>query len=122
MCAKYVKWFEELGIDDVPLVGGKNASLGEMIQNLKSEGVRVPDGFAITAEGYIYLMQQSGAMDKIKDVLSDLDTHDIKNLRERGKKVRQIILDAELPKDLEEEIIEHYYQMPRAPNPGQGLG
>ncbi|HHN82031.1 MAG TPA: phosphoenolpyruvate synthase [Methanomicrobia archaeon] len=111
MCAKYVKWFEELGIDDVPLVGGKNASLGEMIQNLKSEGVSVPDGFAITAEGYIYLMEQSGAMDKIKDVLSDLNTHDIKNLRERGKKVRKIILDAELPKDLEEEIISHYKEM-----------
>jgi pyruvate,water dikinase len=59
MCAKYVKWFEELGIGDVPLVGGKNASLGEMIQNLEAKGVSVPNGFAITAKGYRFLIEAS---------------------------------------------------------------
>jgi len=111
VCANYVKWFEELGIEDVPLVGGKNASLGEMIQNLTSEGVSVPNGFAITAEGYQYLMEKSGTMDKIKDVLKDLDTHNIKNLQKRGEKVRKLIFETELPKDLEEEIIAHYHLM-----------
>lgn len=111
MCAKYVKWFEELGINDVPLVGGKNASLGEMIQNLTSEGVNVPNGFAITAEGYKYLMEASGTMEKIKDALKGLDTHNIRNLQERGEKVRKLIFEAELPKDLEEDIITHYHLM-----------
>lgn len=113
MCAKYVKWFEELGINDVPLVGGKNASLGEMIQNLSAEGVSVPNGFAITADGYKYLMEKSGTMDRIKEVLSDLDTHNIANLQERGKKVRDLVFEAELPQDLREEIISHYHQMPK---------
>ena len=113
MCAKYVKWFEELGINDVPLVGGKNASLGEMIQNLSAEGVSVPNGFAITADGYKYLMEKSGTMDRIKEVLSDLDTHNIANLQERGKKVRDLVFEAELPQDLKEEIISHYHQMPK---------
>lgn len=111
MCAKYVKWFEELGIGDVPLVGGKNASLGEMIQNLDAKGVSVPNGFAITAEGYRFLIEESGTMDKIREILSDLDTHDIRNLRERGDKVRSVILETEFPKELEEEIIEHYHLM-----------
>lgn len=111
MCAKYVKWFEELGIGDVPLVGGKNASLGEMIQNLEAKGVSVPNGFAITAEGYRFLIEASGAMDKIKETLSDLDTHDIQNLRERGEKVRRIIMETEFPLELEEEILEHYHLM-----------
>ncbi len=111
MCAKYVKWFEELGIEDVPLVGGKNASLGEMIQNLDAKGVSVPNGFAITAEGYRFLIEKSGAMDKIREIFSDLDTHDIRNLRERGEKVRSVVLETEFPKELEEEIIEHYHLM-----------
>jgi len=111
VCAKYVEWFEDLGIGDVPLVGGKNASLGEMIQNLTSKGVNVPNGFAITAEGYKYLMEASGTMDKIKEALKDLDTHNIRNLQKRGEKVRELIFNAELPKDLEEDIISHYHLM-----------
>jgi pyruvate,water dikinase len=75
--------------------------------------VSVPNGFAITAEGYRFLIEESGTMDKIKEILSDLDTHDIRNLRERGEKVRSVILETEFPKELEEEIIEHYHQMPK---------
>ncbi len=113
MSAKYVEWFEDIGIEDIPLVGGKNASLGEMIRHLTSEGVNVPNGFAITSKGYRYLIEESGTMDSIKEVLSDLDTHNMKNLRERGEKVRKLIFETKFPKDLEEEIIDHYKEMPK---------
>jgi len=111
MSAKYVEWFEDIGIEDIPLVGGKNASLGEMIKHLTSKGVNVPNGFAITSKGYRYLIEESGTMDSIREVLSDLDTHNMKNLRERGEKVRKLIFETKFPKDLEKEIIDHYKEM-----------
>ncbi len=69
---KYIKWFEEVGIGDVALVGGKNASLGEMISNLGKKGVNVPSGFAITADAYKYLIEETGIKAKIRDTLADL--------------------------------------------------
>ncbi len=107
----FILWFKEIGINDVPLVGGKNASLGEMYQHLSSKGIQVPNGFAITAEAYKHLLKDAGIEDAIKDALADLDTSDINNLRERGKKVREIILNAKFPKDLEEEIKKAYAKM-----------
>jgi pyruvate,water dikinase len=106
-----ILWFDEIGIDDVPMVGGKNASLGEMYQNLTSKGVAVPHGFAITAYAYRYLLKAAGVEQAIRDVLADLDTHDMHNLRERGEKVRDIIRTAEFPEDLREAIIEAYKKM-----------
>lgn len=103
-----VIWFKDLTIEDVPLVGGKNASLGEMYRELTKKGVRIPNGFAITANAYRYFLESAGIKDKIKKILSDLDTHNIRNLSERGEKVRDTILSGELPKDLEEEIIKNY--------------
>jgi pyruvate,water dikinase len=107
----FVKWFEELGMKDVPLVGGKNASLGEMIRNLSEKGVKVPSGFAVTAYAYKYTIEKAGVDKKIKEILSDLDTHDVKNLAERGKKIRNLIRNISLPKELEEEIRKHYREM-----------
>ncbi len=107
----FILWFKEIGIKDVPLVGGKNASLGEMYQHLSSEGVKVPNGFAITAEAYKHLLKEAGIEAAIRDTLADLDTSDINNLRERGKKVREIILNAKFPEDLEEEIKKAYAKM-----------
>ena len=104
----YICWFDQLGIDDVPLVGGKNASLGEMVQELASEGIRVPEGFAVTAEGYRYFLEQAGLEEKIRQVLSDLDTHDITNLRQRGRRVRHAIMAASLPTDLQQAILDAY--------------
>ena len=106
-----ILWFDEIGIDDVPMVGGKNASLGEMYQNLTSKGVAVPHGFAITAYAYRYLLKAAGVEQAIRDVLADLDTHDMHNLRERGEKVRDIIRTAEFPEDLREAIINAYKKM-----------
>jgi pyruvate,water dikinase len=106
-----ILWFEEIGIEDVPMVGGKNASLGEMYQKLTSQGVAVPHGFAITAYAYQHLLKDAGIEDAIKDALAGLDTHDLRNLQERGEKVRNIIRNAEFPDDLREAIIASYKKM-----------
>ncbi|MFW6378902.1 MAG: phosphoenolpyruvate synthase [Nanoarchaeota archaeon] len=104
----FVLWFDQLGIEDVPLVGGKNASLGEMYSNLTEKGVNVPNGFAVTAHAYHYLLNHTSIREKIREVLSDLDTTDLSNLRERGAKVRKMIREAEFPDDLRQTIIEGY--------------
>ncbi len=108
---KFIKWFEEVGTGDVALVGGKNASLGEMIRNLSEKGVAVPSGFAITAEAYRYLLQEKGIQEKIRDTLVDLDTHDMENLSKRGSHIRALIKNAGCPKELEEEIRTAYRKM-----------
>ncbi|RLF46493.1 MAG: phosphoenolpyruvate synthase [Thermoplasmata archaeon] len=107
----FIKWFEELGIQDVPLVGGKNASLGEMIRNLSEKGVNVPSGFAITAYAYKHTIEKAGIDQKIREILSDLDTHDVNNLAERGEKIRNLIKNTPLPPELEEEIRKYYREM-----------
>ncbi|BCO09803.1 phosphoenolpyruvate synthase [Desulfolithobacter dissulfuricans] len=108
---KLILWFEEIGIEDVPIVGGKNASLGEMYQHLTSKGVKVPHGFAITAYAYQYLLKEAGVEQAIRDALEGLDTHDLRNLQERGEKVRNIIRNAEFPDDLRQAIIDSYRKM-----------
>ena len=104
----FILWFDQLGIEDVPLVGGKNASLGEMYRNLVPKGVKIPNGFAVTAYAYHYLLDKSGIRDQIKHILSDLNTRNIRNLQERGQKVRNIIKNAEFPLELKNVIIESY--------------
>lgn len=74
---KFIMWFDEIGIEDVPYVGGKNASLGEMYQNLRKKGVKIPYGFAVTAYAYRYVLEKSGLKSEIKNILKDLDTHNI---------------------------------------------
>ncbi len=106
-----ILWFDEIGIEDVPLVGGKNASLGEMHQKLTSKGVEVPNGYAITAYAYQYLLKAAGIEDAIRETLKDLDTHDLYNLQERGEKVRSIIRNAEFPDDLRQAIVDAYRKM-----------
>jgi pyruvate,water dikinase len=108
---KFVKWFEEIEAKDVALVGGKNASLGEMIRNLGKKGVNIPLGFAITAEAYKYVVEKAGISQKIKDTLADLDTHDMDNLAERGETIRNLIAHSPCPKELEEEIRICYRKM-----------
>jgi pyruvate, water dikinase len=103
-----VLWFDQLGIEDVPLVGGKNASLGEMYRLLTPKGVNIPNGYALTATAYRFFLKEAGVMDKIRQTLSDLDTTNMKNLSERGHKVREIIKEAEFPQRLKDEIIEGY--------------
>jgi pyruvate, water dikinase len=105
---QFVLWFDQLGIEDVPLVGGKNASLGEMYRLLTPKGVKIPNGFAITAYAYRYLLDKTGAVDKIKQILSDLDTSNMENLAQRGHKVRELIRNLEFPLELKQAIYEGY--------------
>ncbi len=111
MIQDFVKWFEDLTISDVPSVGGKNASLGEMIRNLGQKGVRVPSGFAITAYAYKYMIEKAGIDVKIKEILKDLDTHNVTDLAARGEKIRTLIKNTPIPPELEEEIRRHYREM-----------
>jgi pyruvate,water dikinase len=108
---KFVKSFEEIQAQDVALVGGKNASLGEMIRNLGGKGVSVPSGCAITAEAYRYVVEKAGIGQKIKDTLAGLDTNDMRNLAKRGEKIRKLIANSPCPKELEEEIRMCYRKM-----------
>lgn len=108
---EFVLFFQQLQLSDVPKVGGKNASLGEMVRELSGRGVRVPDGFAITAEAYRYFLRENRLEDKIAAILSDLDTRDIDNLRLRGNKVRSAILNAPIPPKLAAEIQQSYARL-----------
>ena len=103
-----ILWFDQLGIEDVPLVGGKNASLGEMYRLLTPKGVKIPNGFALTAHAYRVFLEKAGLVDKIHETLKDLDTHDMKNLSERGHKIREMIRRADFPEELNHAIIEGY--------------
>jgi pyruvate,water dikinase len=107
----FIKWFADITIEDVPLVGGKNASLGEMVRELAGKGVKVPNGFAITADAYRHFIREAGIDERIRATLSDLDTHDMANLSERGQAVRQAILNATLPADLQTVIGDAYRQL-----------
>ena len=106
-----VLWFEEVGISDIPLVGGKNASLGEMIQQLTPKGVSVPNGFATTAYAYRYFVKSAGLEAKLRELFSDLDVEDVNNLRQRGKKARALILETPFPEDLNNAIVSAYEKM-----------
>ncbi len=109
--APLILWFDEIGIKDVPLVGGKNASLGEMFRNLTPKGVKVPDGFAVTAEAYRYFIRENHLDEKIRKALDGLDTHNMKDLQKRGRKVRTLILKAKMPPRLAEEIEKAYRRL-----------
>ncbi len=104
----YIRWFSEIGIADIPSVGGKNASLGEMFRELTPEGIRVPAGFAITADAYRFFLREAGLDAKIAELLAGLDTRDIEDLRRRGAGIRHAMLAAELPPALAVEITKAY--------------
>ena len=98
----YIWWFDEIGIEDVASVGGKNASLGELYRKLGATGVRAANGFAITAEAYRRFVDANAPDPRIREALAGLDTRDAANLAERGRRVRQLLLAGELPRGLRE--------------------
>lgn len=108
---QYVMEFSELGMTDVERVGGKNASLGEMISQLSQAGVSVPGGFATTAEAYRDFLEQSGLNQRIADTLKTLDVDDVKTLAETGKQIRQWIVDTPFPAPLNEAITAAFAEM-----------
>lgn len=108
---KFIRWFDQVSLDDVPLVGGKNASLGQMITSLRKEGISVPYGFAITADAYWYYLKSNTLVEPIKDILAQLKPDNIEQLQTVGKKIRSIIVDGTIPQDLADEITRAYEQL-----------
>ncbi len=97
---EFLRRFDQLGIADIPIVGGKNASLGEMIRKLKSKGICVPDGFATTTAAYRHYLESTGLDEKIRGLFADLEVTNVANLQQGGLAVRQAILDTPIPFDL----------------------
>jgi len=106
--SEYIKWFNEININDVEQVGGKNASLGEMYQNLREEGIRIPNGFAITSEAYKTIVDKNDAWEKLHTQLDELDPNDLSALQKSGRKCREIISECSLPDTLISQIKEGY--------------
>lgn len=108
---KFIKFFEQTTIKDVPIVGGKNASLGEMYKNLASQGVKVPNGFATTSAAYNYLLEQTNLKGGIKKILAGLNTRDVTDLGKRGAAVRKLIIATNFPEDLKQAIRAGYEEL-----------
>ena len=108
---RYILWFKEINIKDVPIVGGKNASLGEMYRNLSKKGINIPNGFAISAQSYFYFLEKGKIKKRIQEILSEFNPKSIKSLQKTGKKIRKLILNTSLPKDLEKDIVKNYRKL-----------
>lgn len=106
-----ILWFNEISVKDVPLVGGKNASLGEMFSQLSKKGVNIPNGFALTSSAYWYYLQANKIDKELERVFSKFNPNSLASLRETGRKARELILNSDFPKDLKEEIIENYNKL-----------
>jgi len=108
-----VLWFDSIGLKDIPIVGGKNASLGEMIGQLTSKGIRVPEGYAITTKAFREFVENSDLETRVKEIVTGLDTDNPADVAERGAKVRQAFLNAEFPEELRREIAYSYWELGR---------
>jgi len=117
-----VLWLDKVRLEDVHLVGGKNASLGEMIQQLTPQGIRVPSGFATTSYAYRYFIEKTGLDAQLREVLGGFDINDVTELRRRGRKARSLILNAVFPDDLKAAILTAYHQMCEAADQSLCLG
>ncbi len=115
---EYIRWFGDLGIDDVPLVGGKNASLGELYRQLAPLGVNVPNGFAITAAAYRDTLTNSGAWPELEEIMGGVDKTDVTDLAARARRAREIVYESPLTEQLRDEIITAYQQLVDEYGPG----
>ncbi|HWJ81730.1 MAG TPA: phosphoenolpyruvate synthase [Nocardioides sp.] len=105
---EFVRTFSEVGAGDVPLVGGKNASLGEMYQRLDAAGVRVPDGFAVTAEAYRHTLDAAGLWPALHELLDDVDPADVADLARRAERARELVYAAPLPPEVSADVLVGY--------------
>src|SRR5512140_3664322 len=105
---RFIRLFRDIGLGDVPVVGGKNASLGELLKNLAPLGVNVPDGFAVTAEGYRHFLREARIDEKLDTILRAPPKGDVTELGRRSERVRELITSAPLPPELLQEITESY--------------
>ena len=104
----FILWFDDISHKDVEIVGGKNASLGEMYSELRKKGVNIPDGFCLTSFAYRYFLKKNGIDKKLEEIFKKFDSRKIKNIEAAAKKIINLILQAEFPPDLEKEILENY--------------
>ncbi len=110
---QWVRWFSELGIADVPLVGDKNASLGEMIRELSPHGIRIPDGYAVTAAAYRAFLRFNGLEERMADILGGMNAQDVNDLLRRTGQIRRLILSGDFPDDMQQEICAAYAELSR---------
>jgi len=108
---QWIRWFNEITIADVPKVGGKNASLGEMIRELTPKGIAIPNGFAVTADAYRAFLRYNELEAAITEILDGLDTQDVNDLLARTGQIRRLILSGDFPDDMAEEIVNCYWQL-----------
>lgn len=111
MAKRYLVWLDEVSIEDIPLVGGKNASLGEMIKNLSQLGINIPYGFVVTSEAYYEFVRYNQLEEEIKSILKGLDTSNVEDLARRGHQIRELIRGGEFPKEVEDLIKEYYSKL-----------
>src|SRR5512143_3003705 len=105
---KYIRWLKDITIDDGAYVGGKNASLGEMYRELATCGVKIPNGFAVTAKAYWDMVNDGGILPEMEKILEGLDKTDLDDFSERGHRLRELVYRTPLPADVETEIIDAY--------------
>ncbi len=107
----YIRWFDAISHSDVPLVGGKTASLGEMYRSLSAQGVCIPNGFAVTAAAYRFVLDQAGAWDALRSALDGLNPDDPDDLARRGRTARELVHNAPIPEGLQGELLEAYRKL-----------
>lgn len=105
---RYIKTFAEIRLSDLSLVGGKNASLGEMFNALTPHGIRIPNGFAITADGYWAFLEHNGLTEKIQQLLTTLSPGNLEQLQQVGQTIRNLIINGQMPEALKHEISQAY--------------
>jgi pyruvate,water dikinase len=109
--SSYIRFFDQISIDDIPIVGGKNASLGEMYQQLVPQGVPVPNGFAITAQAYRTILQENELLPRMHELLDNLDEDNPSDLQTRGAQLRELIYSAKLPEELYQQLCTAYEEL-----------
>ena len=109
--SRYIRWFNEISIGDVPLVGGKNASLGEMYRELSPHGIKIPNGFAVTADAYRYLVEAGRKLPEMRKILREIDKSDLDAFAKMGHRLRELVYQAPLPQDLGAQICAAYRRL-----------
>ncbi len=115
---KLILWYREISKDDVALVGGKNASLGEMFSQLTKKGINIPDGFVLTSKAYWHFLKKNQINEQIKKIFKNFNPKSLSSLEKTGRDARQLILKSEFPQDLKKEILENYRKLSKKYNKG----
>lgn len=116
MSKEFIIWLRDLSIKDIPIVGGKNASLGEMYRYLTKKGIQIPNGFAVSSSAFWYFLEKNGIKKRLKEIFTSYDLNSVRGVNEAGKRARNLILKAQFPETLEKEIVRNYKLLSREYN------